>query len=188
MNERSTTWRAEPLIWGEGPRLFEVFLEPTCPYCAKAFAKLDETLATAGPDKVSIKIRLHSQPWHVYSGVIIRCVLAASTLQTGKEAAKKVLAAVAAHREEFEPADHCSGPVMKAAPSDIIARIEKYSGLRLADAFVLPKLDREIKWHAKYARQNGIHVSPTFMVDGLMQPDMSSSDSVSDWVSRLLSK
>jgi hypothetical protein len=56
----------------------------------------------------------------------------------------------------------------------------------LADTFAIPNLDREIKWHAKYARQNGIHVSPTFMIDGLVQPDMSSGDKVSGWVSRLL--
>jgi protein-disulfide isomerase len=186
MTETITTWRAEPLAWGRGPRLFEVFLEPTCPYCAKTFAKLDETLATAGPDNITIKIRLHSQPWHIYSGVIVRCVLAASTLQAGKEAAKAVLAAVAAHRDEFEPTNHCSGPVMKTTPCDVIERVEKYSGLKLADAFAIPRLDREIKWHTKYARQNGIHMSPTFMVDGLVQPDMSSSDGVSDWVSRLL--
>jgi len=37
----------------------------------------------------------------------------------------------------------------------------------------------------RYARQNGIHVSPTFMVDGLVQPDMSSGDPVADWVARL---
>jgi hypothetical protein len=29
-------------------------------------------------------------------------------------------------------------------------------------------------------------VSPTFMVDGLVQADMSSGDTVSAWVSRLL--
>ncbi|HKY85464.1 MAG TPA: thioredoxin [Pseudorhodoplanes sp.] len=185
MTETIATWRAEPLTWGRGPRVFEVFLEPTCPFSAKVFAKLDETLAAVGPDNVSIKIRLHAQPWHLFSGVIVRCVIAASTLQTGKEAAKKVLAAVMARRGEFEPAAHCSGPVMKDTPADIIARIEKYSGLSLAEAFVLPKLDHEMKWHAKYARQNGIHVSPTFMIDGVVQPDMSSGDSVSDWVSRL---
>jgi hypothetical protein len=33
----------------------------------------------------------------------------------------------------------------------------------------IPELDREVKWHCKYARQNGIHVSPTFMIDGLVQ-------------------
>jgi hypothetical protein len=28
-------------------------------------------------------------------------------------------------------------------------------------------------------------VSPTFMIDGMVQPDMSSGDKVSDWASRL---
>ncbi len=186
MVDTSQTWRAEPLAWGRGPRRFEMFLEPTCPFSVRAFGKLDETLAAAGADSVTVKIRLHSQPWHMYSGVIVRCVVAASTLPAGKEAAKAVLAAVAAHREEFEFARHCSGPNMDATPNDIIARLENYSGLKLADAFAIPNLDREIKWHTKYARQNGIHVTPTFMIDGLVQPEMSSADKVSDWVSRLL--
>ena len=76
MTETIKTWRAEPLAWGRGPRQFEMFLEPTCPYSARAFGKLDETLAAAGSDNVTIKIRLHSQPWHMYSGVIVRCILA----------------------------------------------------------------------------------------------------------------
>jgi hypothetical protein len=38
----------------------------------------------------------------MYSGVIMRCILGASTLESGKTAAKTVMAAVAAHREEFE--------------------------------------------------------------------------------------
>jgi len=186
MSETTKTWRAEALAWGRGPRQFEMFLEPTCPYSVKALAKLDETLAAAGPANVTIKIRLQSQPWHMYSGVIVRCVLAASTLPTGKQAARAVLAAVAAHREEFEFTRHCSGANMDATPNQIIARLENYCGLQLADAFAIPNLDREIKWHAKYARQNGIHVSPTFMIDGLVQSDMSSGDKVSDWVARLL--
>src|SRR5215467_7324180 len=145
MTETIKTWRAEPLTWGQGPRLFEMFLEPTCPFSARAFAKLDATLAGAGSDKVSI----------------------------------------AARREEFEFTKHCSGPNMDATPKDIIARLEDYSGLQLADAFAIPNLDREIKWHTKYARQNGIHVSPTFMIDGLVQSDMASGENVSAWVSRL---
>ena len=58
--------------------------------------------------------------------------------------------------------------------------------MKLTAAFAIPDLDCEIKWHCKYARQNGVHVSPTFMVDGLVQADMSSGDSVADWVSRVL--
>ena len=180
------TWRADPMVWGYGPRVFEVFLEPTCPFSIRAFGKLDGLLAQAGEDRITIKIRLQSQPWHMYSGVIVRCVVAASTLQRGKAAAKAVLAAVAAHREEFEFDHHCRGPNMDATPSDIIARIEGYSGMGLKEAFGLPDLDREIKWHCRYARQNGIHVSPTFMIDGLVQTGMSSGDAVTDWASRLL--
>jgi hypothetical protein len=118
--------------------------------------------------------------------VIVRCILAASTLEGGKEAAKAVMVAVAAHREEFEFERHCRGPNLDATPNDIIARIEGYSGVKLATAFALPDLDREIKWHCKYARQNGIHVSPTFIIDGLVQAGMSSGDAVADWASRLL--
>ena len=112
-------------------------------------------------------------------------MLAASTLGEGKEAARKVLAAVAAHRDQFEPADHCSGPLLDLSPADVLARVEGYSGLKLAEAYALPTLDQEVKRHTKYARQNGIHVSPTFMIDGLVQGDMSSGDAVSAWVSRL---
>jgi protein-disulfide isomerase len=181
-------WRADPLVWGHGPRVFEVFLEPTCPFSVKAFGKLDALLAQAGEDRITIKVRLQSQPWHMYSGVIVRCILAASTLASGKDAAKAVMAAVAAHRQEFEFDRHCSGPNLDATPNNIIARIEDYSDAKLSEAFAFPDLDREIKWHCKYARQNGVHVSPTFMIDGLVQPDMSSGDEVSDWVSRLLGR
>jgi hypothetical protein len=184
----TATLKADPLTWGHGPRLFELFLEPTCPYSVKAFGKLDETLALAGEDRITIKIRLQSQPWHMYSGVVVRCILAASTLPGGKEAAKAVMAAVGAHREEFEFARHCGGPNMDVTPNEIIARIEAYSGLKLADIFAVPDLTQDVKWHVKYVRLNGIHVSPTFMIDGVVQADMSSGDAVADWVSRLLAQ
>jgi len=173
----NNTWRADPLVWGHGARVFEVFLEPTCPFSVKAFGKLDDLLAQAGEDRITVKLRLQSQPWHMYSGVIVRCIQAA---------AKSVMAAVGAHREEFEFERHCRGPNMDATPSDIIRRIEGYSGVKLAAAFAIPDLDREVKWHCKYARQNGIHVSPTFMIDGVVQADMSSGDAVADWAARLL--
>jgi hypothetical protein len=182
----NSTWRADPLVWGHGSRTFEVFLEPTCPYSVKTFGKLDELLAQAGEDRVTIKLRLHSQPWHMYSGVIVRCILAASTLDGGKAAARSVMAAVGAHREEFEFERHCRGPNMDVTPNDIIGRIEGYSGVKLAAAFAIPDLDREVKWHCRYARQNGIHVSPTFMIDGVVQADMSSGDAVEVWAARLL--
>src|SRR5260370_24298851 len=122
MVETNYGWRAEPLTWGQGSRVFEVFLEPTCPFSAKAFGKLDETLQSAGASNVTLKIWLHSQPWHLFSGVITRCALAASTLGEGKGAAKKVLAGVAAHPHKFVTAPHFSGPLLALCPAPLIAR------------------------------------------------------------------
>ena len=61
-----------------------------------------DLLGQAGEDRITVKLRLQSQPWHMYAGVIVRCILAASTLESGKATAKSVMAAIAAHREEFE--------------------------------------------------------------------------------------
>jgi len=179
-------WKADELEWGSGPRVFEMFLEPTCPYSKKAFGKIKEVLSAAGEDKITVKVRLHSQPWHLYSGVIVRAILAASTLDDGRDAAWRVMETVFANREEFEFDRHCTGPNRTASPNDIIARIERHSGINLAAAFDIPDLDKAVKMHCRYARQNGIHVSPTFMIDGLVQPDMSSGDAVSVWAQRLV--
>jgi hypothetical protein len=122
----------------------------------------------------------------MFSGVIVRCILAASTLESGRTAAKAVMAAVAARiGRSLNSTDTVAARTLTPL-DDIIARIERYSGVKLSEAFGLPDLDREVKWHCKYARQNGIHVSPTFMVDGLVRADMSNGDTVSTWVSRLL--
>jgi hypothetical protein len=53
------------------------------------------------------------------------------------------------------------------------------------DAFDRPDLDKAVRWQTRYARQNGIHVSPSFMIDGIVQSDLSSGDAVADWVARL---
>ena len=175
-----------PLVWGHGPKTLEVFLEPTCPFCGRAFAKFDELLARVGEDRLTLKIRLQSQPWHTFSPVVTRAVLAASTLPDGKAAAHAVLAAVFAHREAFILVKHASGPLLDASPRSLLTRIEQLSGIPVAAPFELPELEAEMKWHARYARQNGIHASPTFMVDGLVAPGMNSGDTVEAWMAALL--
>lgn len=173
------------LTWGTGTRIFEIFLEPTCPFSVKALRKVPLLLEKVGHENLTVHIRLQSQPWHMFSGVIVRAILAASTLKQGRDRAHDVLLAVADHREEFEFTDHCSGPNMDATPAEILERLEAYSGVALAEAFLLEDVTKAVKWHAKYARQNGIHVSPTFMVDGLIDAAFSSGDSVEDWAARL---
>ena len=57
---------AYPLVWGHGPRVLEVFLEPTCPHSCRAFGKLDALLDQMGGACITVKLRLQSQPWHMY--------------------------------------------------------------------------------------------------------------------------
>lgn len=179
------SWEADPLIWGHGSTAFDIFLEPTCPFSARTFGKLDALLDKAGADRITVKLRLLSQPWHMYSGVITRAILAASTLDGGKETAKAVMAAVYKHRDDYEFTDHAAGPNMDTTPSQIIERIRLHSGVDVAAAFAIPTLDRLVKSHTRFARQNGAHVSPTFMIDGLTDPAISSGDDIEQWIEKL---
>jgi len=173
------------LSWGHGSTVLEVFLEPTCPFSARAFAKFEALLAQAGADRITLKIRLHSQPWHTFSSVVCRAVIAAAQDAGGKDSAWKVLAAVAAHREAFILEQHATGANLDQSPRGLLRLIEQLSGVPVLQAFQQPGLDKDMKWQARYARQNGIHGSPTFMVNGLIAPEFSSADDVGVWIEKL---
>lgn len=172
----------EALEWGKGQRLLEIFLEPTCPHCGRAFDKLMPLLERAGPDRLTVRIWLQSQPWHLFSAVVSRAILAATLTEGGKAAALQVFGRVFEHRAEFIAEDHCKGANMKVSPAEMIARIERLTGLALTMAFEAPQVTALIKRHARFARQNGIHVSPTIMVDGLVNDAMGSRDDLDKWM------
>lgn len=174
-----------PIELGHGRTELEIFLEPTCPFSKRAFEKLPQLVAALGSDKLTVKIRFVSQPWHLFSGIVTRSILAASATKGGNEAALKAMAAVFEHREDFEFENHHSGPNMHRTPSDIIADISKLTGVELAEAFKLKSVDMALRWHTRYTRQNGIHVSPTFMINGLVEPAMSSGQDVQEWAKLL---
>ncbi|CDZ73448.1 Hypothetical protein NGAL_HAMBI2610_50800 [Neorhizobium galegae bv. orientalis] len=54
----TTTDNAKPIYekleWGHGPRILDVFLEPTCPFCTLAFGKLKPLLDQAGEDRIEM--------------------------------------------------------------------------------------------------------------------------------------
>ncbi|UMM63485.1 DsbA family protein [Aristophania vespae] len=173
------------LIWGTGPLKLDIFIEPTCPFCVRTLGKIKPFLSEVGESNVMIELHLHSQPWHLFSPVIMRSILAAATLPDGKNKAWHVLEIIGQHREEFEFKDHASGPNMEATPNDIVRRVEQYSGLSLQEAFKSQDVTASLKRYAKFARQNGIHVSPTFMVNGLIDNRFSSGEDISEWVERV---
>ena len=79
------------------------------------------------------------------------------------------MAAVAAHREEFEFDRHCRGPNLDATPNDIIRRIERYSGVKTCRALRNPgsrprgKAALQVcppEWHSRLADFHGRRAGP----------------------------
>lgn len=173
-----------PLAFGHGPAELEAFLEPTCPYSKRAFAKFPALVEAAGADRLTIRIRFLSQPWHLYSGVVTRAILAAAAAG-GADAALKVMAGIYADREAYEFDEHCRGANMDRTPADILRAISALAGQDLSEAFCWKSVDRALRWNVRYARQMGMHSSPSFAIDRIFEPQMSSGQSVEEWLALL---
>ena len=173
------------LIWGHGPRDVTFFLEPTCPFSVRASRKLMPFLEHVGEDVLTLQVVLHSQPWHLFSGVLMRCILAAAALPDGRDKAWQTLRAIGDHREEFEFFHHCEGVNMQTTPDELIARLEVYTRLALAKPFHLASVTDAMKAHTRYARENSIHVSPTVMLDGKVDDRFQSGQSIEEWATFL---
>jgi hypothetical protein len=113
---------------------------------------------------------------------VTRAILAASATEGGKEAALGAMAGIYRHREEFEFDDHCSGANMARTPADILRHVSELAGVDLTAAFCWKSVDRALRWHVKYCRQNGVHVSPSFAVNRILEPSMSSGQTVAEWL------
>jgi len=171
-----------PIELGHGKTELEVFLEPTCPYSKRTFEKFQPLLDAAGADRLTIRVRFLSQPWHLYSGVVTRAILAASATAGGREAALRAMAGIYRHREEFEFDGHCSGANMHRTPADILRHVSELASVDLTAPFCWKSVDKALRWHVKYCRQNGVHISPSFAVNRILEPSMSSGQTVEEWL------
>ena len=185
MNAIADSRDPAPIQFGYGPRTLEIFLEPTCPFSKRAFEKLQPLSSLVSESELTIHVRLLSQPWHLFSPIVCRCIVAASATEGGREAAIKVLEAVFENREEFVCENHCAGPNLDLSLTDIARRISELSGVQFSETFELDSVTTTVKWHTKYARQNGAHSTPTFAVDGLINDAMSSGQSIEEWADLL---
>jgi hypothetical protein len=170
-----------PLVFGHGPTELEAFLEPTCPFSKRAYIKFPALLEAAGPDRLTIRIRFLSQPWHLFSGVITRAILAASAAG-GAEAGFRAMKGIYGNIPAFEFDDHCRGASMNRTPADILRAISDLAGQNLTDAFCWKTVDRALRWNVRYGRQMGVHSSPSFAIDRMVEPQMSSGQSVDEWM------
>ncbi|WP_168194341.1 DsbA family protein [Formicincola oecophyllae] len=174
------------LSWGAGPMALDVFLDPTCPFCARTVPKLMPLLQAMGERRLTLRLFLYDQPWHLWSGPLIRCILGAA-LVGGPAQGLAVLEAITAHRDDFTctQALHAEGPAMDMTPRQVVRKVSALTGLDLAEPYGLEAVTTLFRQQTRYGRQNGVWMTPTFMVNGLVQPSLESGQSVEAWVGAL---
>jgi len=175
----------------------ELWLDYVCPFSAKLFrnavAPFLAPSVTSGPlkGKVNVILRLQVQPWHGSSTFTHEAALAVGRIAPGSFFDYTAL--LFKKQEDF-----FDRPVADLTPAQIreklvalaneIPSIDKAKIPEIKDALTYKgspnggiAVTDDLKWNIKLSRQNGVHVSPTAIWDGLIVSDISSSWGEKEW-------
>ncbi|ELR16524.1 uncharacterized protein ACA1_146580 [Acanthamoeba castellanii str. Neff] len=159
----------------------EVFLDLHCPFSKKAHFKLKEVVAHYGKDKLDVVFINWIQPWHPQATWLHSALLAAS-LFDDKSLFWKLADLLYEKQDEFR--DEKVEKVSKVEFYDLMTTYAKSVGIdeeQFRKNLASNEVVQLIKWEQKYGRQNGIHASPTFLVNGLVVGQASSGWTLEQW-------
>ncbi|KAL5508184.1 hypothetical protein ACEPAH_5803 [Sanghuangporus vaninii] len=179
----------------DAPHTLDIFLDYVCPFSAKMSLTIDKVvkpLLDAGgkyDGKVKAILRPQVQPWHVASTLTHE-----SALAVAKVAPEKFWSySVSLFKNQTEFFDKAIANltvtqireklVALAAPivgDDKKAELTNFLTYKSTPNGGIAVTD-ELKYNIKFGRQNGIHVSPTVLWDGLVANEISSSWTEQDW-------
>ncbi|KAJ1830239.1 hypothetical protein IWW55_006368 [Coemansia sp. RSA 2706] len=178
-----------------GPHTLEVFLDFACPFSAKMWATLRTELIphiSAASTPVSVLFRHQVQPWHPVSTLMHEASLAVEKLSPANFALFAD-ALFARQREFFDEATvNCTRTEIYKMLADVALAVnavdDRQQLLQLLDiqASDAPRnagnaVTNDLKYHIKLARAQGIHVSPTVVLDGIRDDGVSSSWTLEQW-------
>ncbi|CAE6511118.1 unnamed protein product [Rhizoctonia solani] len=174
------------------PHTLELYIDFVCPFSAKIFTnavdKVLKPLFTEGTyaGKVELLIRLQPQPWHGASTFTHEAALA-----VGRVAPTRFYDYVI---ELFESQTQFFDiPTSTLTPLQIREKLvslapEGIDTKAVADLLELKSTPNggvgvtdDLKYNIKLGRQNGIHVTPSALWDGLLVNDVSSSWGKDEW-------
>ncbi|THH28422.1 hypothetical protein EUX98_g5767 [Antrodiella citrinella] len=186
----------------DAPHTLDIFLDYVCPFSAKISLAIDSVLkplfAPGGKyaGKVKIIFRQQVQPWHGSSTFVHEAGLAVARVAPEKFWAFS-LALFKVQGEYFDI------PTSSLTPSQIRDKLANLAGTVIG-ADKAPdvrdlltnktspnggvSVSDDLKYTIKFSRQNGIHVSPTVLWDGLVANEISSGWGEKDWSDFLANK
>jgi len=177
------------------PHTLDIFVDYVCPFSAKLAFTIDKVvkpLLDAGgkyEGKVKAIIRLQVQPWHSASTLTHESALAVARAVPDKFWPYSV--ELFKHQSDFfdipcsnlTPIQIREKLVNLALP--IVGQDKKGEILDLLTYKTTPNggvdVTEDLKYTIKFSRQNGIHVSPTVLWDGLVVNEISSSWGADEW-------
>ncbi|KAI0698575.1 hypothetical protein BC835DRAFT_642614 [Cytidiella melzeri] len=182
------------------PHTLEIFLDYVCPFSAKIALSIDKILKPlfdangkyAG--QVKVIFRNQVQPWHGASTFVHEAGLAVARVAPDQFWPFS-LALFKAQGEYFDiPTSDMTPKQIRQKLAELAASFigEKDTFLDLLTLKSTPNggvaVTDDLKYTIKFSRQNGIHVSPTAVFDGLIANEISSGWTEEDWNKWLASK
>ena len=172
---------------GSGRLLLETFFDFHCPFSKKMFNNLVPFLRDHGDiaKHVEHRIILHVQPWHSQATQMTMVALAAQLIEPDHDKLFRLMELIYEHQDEFSDQD-CYELTIHQLYEKLFA-IAKDAGIDEAAlrAQLAPGKREDVvaklKQSVKYARQNSIHVSPTVMLNGIVDNNISSSFMTEQW-------
>jgi len=172
----------------------EVFIDPICPFSKKAYEMTKDLATTLRPStqdqdgaQFALRYILWLQPYHAQTPLIAKILFAVKSLSPEKFFL--ALDAVYENRATMFT-DAQTASLTQVQMVDRTAQlVSEATGLAKGQivelAIIQAETLQDLRWHTRYGRQNGVHWSPTFMINGLIVPGADSTWSLDQWVELL---
>ncbi|KAI0375940.1 hypothetical protein BV20DRAFT_26758 [Pilatotrama ljubarskyi] len=187
----------------EAPHTLEIFLDYVCPFSAKLSLAIDKVLrplfAPGGQyaGKVKVIFRNQVQPWHATSTFVHEAGLAVARVAPD-DFWKFSLALFARQGEYFDIPSSTLTPlqireklaalVAETIGEDKVAPFKALLAIKPSPPNGGTGVTDDLKYTVKFARQNGVHVSPSALWDGIIVNEVSSSWGEKEWTEFLVKK
>ncbi|CEL60803.1 hypothetical protein RSOLAG1IB_04042 [Rhizoctonia solani AG-1 IB] len=174
------------------PHTLELYLDFVCPFSAKIFLNaVDQVLKPLFTDgvyagKVKLLLRLQPQPWHGSSTFTHEAALAVGRVAPSKflEYATELFKA----QEQFFDIPTSTLTPLQIREKLVALAPEGVDKKAVADLLELKSTPNggvsvtdDLKYNIKLGRQNGVHVTPSALWDGLLVNEVSSSWGKDEW-------
>lgn len=169
--------------------VIDLFLDFLCPFCARFWSTVvvENNLPEKYKSSVQFIFRHQIQHWHIQATPIHAVVMAVAREQPSR-LFDAITALFKRQRELFD--EHVEDKSQVEIYEKILSILNEETQIQLdMNLFRTKRTESnagnamvpDLKYHIKYARKHGVHVSPTVFVDGLEEPQISSQWTVDQW-------